>query len=51
VKVILKQASVCTELNIVQEGTLVVVPLGAGYLSWKESLTLLEKPVKAEIPD
>ena len=47
----LKQVSVGTELNIVQEGVPAVIPAEACYLGWHESLTLLAKLVEAEIPD
>ena len=47
----LKQVSVGTELNIVQEGVPAVIPPEACYLGWQESLTLLAKLVEAEIPD
>ena len=47
----LKQVSVGTELNIVQEGVPSVIPAEACYLGWQESLTLLGKLVEAEIPD
>ena len=47
----LKQVSVGTELNIVQEGVPAVIPAEACYLGWQESLTLLRKFVEAEIPD
>ena len=47
----LKQVSVGTELNIVQEGVPSVIPAEACYLGWQESLTLLAKLVEAEIPD
>ena len=47
----LKQVSVGTELNIVQEGVPAVIPVEACYLGWQESLTLLAKLVEAEIPD
>jgi len=47
----LKQVSVGTELNIVQEGVPAVIPAEACYLGWQESLTLLAKLVEAEIPD
>ncbi len=47
----LKQVSVGTELNIVQEGVPGVIPPEACYLGWQESLTLLRKLVEAEIPD
>ena len=49
--VTLKQVSVGTELNIVQEGVPAVIPAEACYLGWQESLTLLAKLVEAEIPD
>lgn len=51
VTVTLKQVSVGTELNIVQEGVPDVIPPEACYLGWQESLTLLAKLVEAEIPD
>jgi len=47
----LKQVSVGTELNVVQEGVPAVIPPEACYLGWQESLTLLAKLVEAEIPD
>jgi len=47
----LKKVSCGTELNIVQEGVLAVIPAEACYLGWQESLTLLAKLVEAEIPD
>lgn len=47
----LKQVSVGTELNIVQEGVPAVIPAEACYLGWQESLTLLKQLVEAEIPD
>ncbi len=47
----LKKLSCGTELNIVQEGVLDVIPAEACYLGWQESLTLLAKLVEAEIPD
>jgi uncharacterized protein YndB with AHSA1/START domain len=49
--VTLKQVSVGTELNVVQEGVPAVIPAEACYLGWQESLTLLTKLVEAEIPD
>jgi uncharacterized protein YndB with AHSA1/START domain len=51
VTVTLKQVSVGTELDIVQEGVPEVIPLDACYLGWQESLILLAKLVEAEIPD
>lgn len=47
----LKQVSVGTELNIVQEGVPAVIPAEACFLGWQESLTLMAKLVEAEIPD
>jgi hypothetical protein len=47
----LKQVSVGTELNIVQEGVPAVIPAEACYLGWQESLALLKLLVEAEIPD
>ncbi len=49
--VTLKQVSVGTELNVVQEGVPAIIPAEACYLGWQESLTLLTKLVEAEIPD
>lgn len=40
-----------TELDITQEGIPAVIPVEACYLGWQDSLTLLAKLVKAEIPD
>lgn len=51
VTVTLKQVSVGTELNIVQEGILAVIPEEACYLGWRDSLTLLTQLVEAEIPE
>jgi uncharacterized protein YndB with AHSA1/START domain len=48
VTVTLKQVSVGTELQIVQEGLPDVIPAEACYLGWQESLTLLAKLVEAE---
>jgi uncharacterized protein YndB with AHSA1/START domain len=50
VTVTLKQVSVGTELNVVQEGIPDVIPTEACYLGWQESLVLLAKLVEAEIP-
>ena len=47
----LKQVSVGTELNVVQEGIPDVIPPEACCLGWQESLALLTKLVEAEIPD
>ena len=46
----LRQVSVGTEVNIVQEGIPDVIPPEACSLGWQESLTLLAKLVEAEIP-
>jgi uncharacterized protein YndB with AHSA1/START domain len=51
VTITLKQVSVGTELNIVQEGVPEVIPPEACYLGWQESLALLAKLVEAEIKD
>jgi uncharacterized protein YndB with AHSA1/START domain len=47
----LRQVSVGTELNVVQEGVPAVIPAEACYLGWQESLALLAKLVEPEIPD
>lgn len=47
----LKQVSVGTELNIVQEGVPAAIPAEACYLGWQESLKLLAQLVEPEIPD
>jgi hypothetical protein len=47
----LKQVSMGTELNVVQEGVPGVIPAEACYLGWQDSLVLLAKLVEAEIPD
>src|SRR6266403_4352423 len=49
VTVTLKQVSIGTELNIVQEGLPDVIPLEACYLGWQESLRNLAKLVEPEI--
>jgi uncharacterized protein YndB with AHSA1/START domain len=49
VTVTLKQVSVGTELNIVQEGIPDVIPAEACYLGWQESLLNLAKIVEPEI--
>lgn len=49
--VTLKQVSVGTELNIVQEGVPAMIPAEACYLGWQESLRLLAKVVEPDIPD
>jgi uncharacterized protein YndB with AHSA1/START domain len=50
VTVHLKQVSVGTELNIVQEGVPEVIPPDACYLGWQESLASLAKLVEPDIP-
>ena len=49
VTVTLKQISVGTEVNIVQEGLPDVIPQEACYLGWQESLRNLAKLVEPEI--
>jgi uncharacterized protein YndB with AHSA1/START domain len=49
VTITLKQVSVGTEVNIVQEGIPAAIPTEACYLGWQESLTLLAQLVEAEI--
>ena len=51
VTVSLREVSVGTELNIIQEGVPEVIPLEACYLGWQQSLTYLAKLVEPEIPD
>ena len=46
----LKNVSVGTEVNIVQEGIPEAIPPEACYLGWQESLTLLAQLIEAEIP-
>ena len=50
-RITLKQVSVGTDLNIVQEGIPAAIPPDACYLGWQESLKLLAQLVEAEIPD
>jgi uncharacterized protein YndB with AHSA1/START domain len=50
-RITLKQVSVGTDLNIVQEGVPAVIPAEACYLGWQESLKLLAQLVEAQIPD
>ena len=45
----LKQVSVGTELNIVQEGVPDIIPAEACYLGWQESLRNLARLVEPEI--
>ena len=47
----LKQVSLGTDLNIVQEWVPAAIPLEACYLGWQESLTQLARLVEPEIPD
>ena len=47
----LKQVSVGTDVQIVQEGIPDAIPAEACYLGWQESLVLLGKLVEPEIPD
>jgi uncharacterized protein YndB with AHSA1/START domain len=47
----LKEVSVGTELDIMQEGIPAILPAEACYLGWQESLILLAKLVEVEIPD
>lgn len=49
VTVTLKQVSVGTEINIVQEGIPDAIPVEACYLGWQESLRNLAKLVEPEI--
>ena len=48
--VTLKQVSLGTELNVVQEGLPEVIPLEMCYLGWQESLAQLANLVDPEIP-
>lgn len=47
----LKQVSVGTELNVVQEGIPEAIPPEGCYLGWQDSLRLLAQLVEAEIPE
>jgi uncharacterized protein YndB with AHSA1/START domain len=49
--VTLKQVSVGTEINIVQEGVPAAIPLEACYLGWQQSLNHLAMLVEPEITD
>lgn len=49
--VTLQKVSCGTEVTIAQEGVPDAIPPEACYLGWQESLILLGKLVKAEIPD
>jgi uncharacterized protein YndB with AHSA1/START domain len=46
----LKNVSVGTEIDIVQEGLPEAIPAEACYLGWQESLALLAQLVEPEIP-
>jgi hypothetical protein len=47
----LKKVSCGTELKIIQESILSVIPSEMCYLGWQESLDKLKKLVEPEIPD
>jgi uncharacterized protein YndB with AHSA1/START domain len=47
----LKDVSVGTELNVVQEGIPSIIPVEACYLGWQESLSNLARLVEPEIND
>jgi len=47
----LKPVSCGTEINIVQEGVPVAIPLEMCYLGWQESLAQLASLVEPEVPD
>jgi len=49
VTITLKQVSVGTELNVVQEGIPDAIPVEACYLGWQESLRNLARLVEPEI--
>jgi uncharacterized protein YndB with AHSA1/START domain len=49
--VTLREVSVGTEINVVQEGLPDVIPTEACYLGWQESLEHLKRLVEPEIPD
>jgi uncharacterized protein YndB with AHSA1/START domain len=51
VTVDLKDVTLGTELNVVQEGLPDVIPLAACYLGWQESLINLAKLVEPDIKD
>ncbi len=50
VTISLREVSVGTELNVVQEGVPEVIPAEACYLGWQESLEYLARLVEPEIP-
>jgi len=47
----LKKVSAGTDINILQEGIPVIIPVEMCYLGWQESLEKLAKLVEPEIPD
>ena len=49
--VVIKEVSVGTDLQIEQKGIPEMIPIGACYLGWQESLKLLGLLVEAEVPD
>ena len=49
VTVTMKRVSVGTDMTVVQEGIPDVIPIGACYLGWQESLRKLAKLVEPEI--
>lgn len=51
VTVLLKPVSCGTEIEIVQEGILDMIPTEFCYLGWQESLSLLANVVEPDIPD
>ncbi|HZS33641.1 MAG TPA: SRPBCC family protein [Methylomirabilota bacterium] len=51
VTITLREVSVGTEMNIVQEGVPDVIPLEACYLGWQESLASLARLVEPEIKE
>jgi uncharacterized protein YndB with AHSA1/START domain len=51
VTVTLREVSCGTELTVVQEGVLSVIPLEGCYLGWQESLSQLAALVEPTIPD
>ena len=48
--VTLRELSIGTELNIVQEGVPAMIPPESCYLGWQQSLALLALLVVPEIP-
>ena len=51
VTVTFRKVSVGTEMNIVQEGLPDVIPVGACYLGWQQSLQNLANLVEPQIPN